>query len=289
MSRRLSSAGIVLQPRDYDFLACLLDSRLMTLKQIAALQFEGRIEAAKKRLQKLQFAGLLLQRERRPQESGIYHLSREGYRILKAARTSEIEKDVGWAAIYRRQRISEFMLGHELAVVDLKVAISAGLKQRPEFDLVEMSTLPDRYKFRAIDALPESGGVRFRSLVVKPDGFLHVREKRENEEPMDHYIFIEVDRGTESIGRILRKLRLYRQFYRKGGFALRRGATREEFNRFPFRVLTSFHSARRRDNVVQQLMLARSLKMNQVWLATMTELLEKPLEFLFAERWRTRD
>jgi hypothetical protein len=105
---------------------------------------------------------------------------------------------------------------------------------------------------------------------------------------MDHYVFIEVDRGTESIGRILKKFRHYRQLYCKGAFALRRGGTREDFKRFPFRVLTSFHSARRRDNVIQQMMLARSLKTNQVWLATMTELLEKPLEFLISERRRIR-
>ncbi len=278
MPEHTRSKGIVLQSRDYALLRGLFDSRLMTLKHAAALHFEGKIEAAKKRLQKLQAAGMIAQRARRPQEYAVYLVGREGYLSLKRAGLIDPAHDAGWAKLYKRQRIGDLMLAHELAVMDVKVAFVTAIEKDPNLELVEMSVWPDRHKFRVVEAVPASGGgVRFRSLYAKPDGFLHFREHSEDGTAVNRQFFFEVDRGTESLGRLVQKVRHYVQHNRKGGFAVRRGHKREDFKGFPFRVFIVFKTAARRDNVGRKLLDASAPIKGQVWLATMNELLADPM------------
>ena len=57
--------GLDLQQRDFEVLCGLFESRVMAAGHIAALYFDGKREAAKKRLQKLKAAGLISERKRR--------------------------------------------------------------------------------------------------------------------------------------------------------------------------------------------------------------------------------
>jgi len=50
--------GVQLQPRDFELLRGLFESRVMTLAHVSALYFDGKREMAKKRVQKLKAAGL---------------------------------------------------------------------------------------------------------------------------------------------------------------------------------------------------------------------------------------
>ena len=279
MPQQPRSNGIVLQPRDYALLQGFLDSRLLRLKHAAVLHFDGKPEAAKKRLQKLLAAGLVSQRVRRPQEPAIYTLGREGYLRLKQAGLLDPSDDRGWIKIQKRQRIGDLMLQHELAVLDVKTAFITAIGNHSQLELVEMSVAPDRHQFRVVEAVPApGGGVRFRSLFAKPDGFLHFRQRREDGSMADRFFFLEVDRGTEPLGRLLQKSRHYTQYYRKGGFAIRLGQRREEFRRFPFRVLMIFKSALRVTNAVTKLARPGGGRKWQVAFTTMNELLSSPLK-----------
>ena len=93
---------------------------------------------------------------------------------------------------------------------------------------------------------------------------------------MEHFFLWEVDRGTESLGRVLRKAQHYNQFYRSGGFAVRRGLAREDYERLPFQVLMTFRTPERRDHVAERLLSAAQPIRSQVWLTTMQELLSDP-------------
>jgi hypothetical protein len=50
---------ISLQDRDFDLLRGLFESRVITTDHATALYFDGKSEAAKKRLQKIKAAGLI--------------------------------------------------------------------------------------------------------------------------------------------------------------------------------------------------------------------------------------
>jgi len=282
MSKHSRPNGTVLQPRDYTLLQGLLDSRLMTLKHAAVLHFEGKIEAAKKRLQKLHVAGFIHQRTRRPQDPAVYTLGRAGYFRLKQEGMLDPASDTGWLKFWKTRQIGELILRHELAVMDVKTAFVTAIQKRPDLELIEMSVTPDRHAFRAVEAVPNGNGmIRFKSIIAKPDGFLHVHESGGAQPAVDHFFFLEVDRGTETLSRLLQKARNYGQHYRKGGFAAGLGHQREEYRRFPFRVLMVFRTAARRDNVGRKLLAASAPIKSQVWLATMLELKADPLSSIW--------
>jgi len=70
--------ALKLQPRDLVLLRGLFESRVMTTDHAAALYFDGKGEAAKKRLQKLKSAGFIAERPRRTFEpSGRSFCSRD--------------------------------------------------------------------------------------------------------------------------------------------------------------------------------------------------------------------
>ncbi len=280
MQQHFRPNGIVLQPRDYALLQGLLDSRLMTLKHAAALHFEGKIEAAKKRLQKLHAAGFIFRRARRPQDPAVYTLGRAGYLNLKRAGLIDSAHDPGWAKLYKRQSIGDLMLAHELAVMDVKVSFVTAIAARPDLELAEISTSPDRHKFRVVEAVPaKGGGVRFRSLFAKPDGFLHVSNRDEAARSMDRFIFLEIDRGTESHRRLLDKLRHYDQLRRKGGAFGPASRNHKDHGRF-FILLIVFHSETRMANFVSSLQAACSRRKSRARFATIKEVLAHPLDFL---------
>jgi hypothetical protein len=65
--------------------------------------------------------------------------------------------------------------------------------------------------------------------------------------------FVEVDRGTEALHRILERVQQYREIYKTGLFSVSRGGTREKYRSLPFRVLFLFESNSRRDSFLQHL------------------------------------
>jgi|ERR1043166_5997909 hypothetical protein len=77
--------GPILQDRDLDILRGLFESRVMTAEHISTLYFEGRREAAKKRLQRLKAAGIIRDRPRRPYQPAVLLLAAKGLRVVNEA------------------------------------------------------------------------------------------------------------------------------------------------------------------------------------------------------------
>jgi hypothetical protein len=75
---RSKKDSISLQDRDIALLRGLFECRVMTKDHVTALYFEGKGEAAKKRLQKLKAAKLISERPRRAFEPSILFLTRDG-------------------------------------------------------------------------------------------------------------------------------------------------------------------------------------------------------------------
>ena len=75
--------ALKLQPRDLVLLRGLFESRVMTTDHAAALYFDGKGEAAKKRLQKLKSAGFIAERPRRTFEPSVLFLTRNCLGLLQ--------------------------------------------------------------------------------------------------------------------------------------------------------------------------------------------------------------
>src|SRR4051812_13098621 len=75
----LGRNGVDLQERDFDILAGLFECRVMTLAHVTDLYFDGKSEAAKKRVQKLKAAGLLRERKRRIGDPSVLHIGMKAF------------------------------------------------------------------------------------------------------------------------------------------------------------------------------------------------------------------
>ena len=243
----------------------------MTLKHIAVLYFAGRREAAKKRVQRLKRASLIKERARLPWEPAILHLTRGGLNALREYDdTSPNAVVVG--TLGKRPQVTDQTLRHEIDVTDVKAALCAALATRSDLRLVDFTTWPSRMEFRA--NVKAAGSVLSRRVTVRPDGFLDVYSLTTRR---NHRFFLEVDRSTETLDRIVAKANCYRDYYRSGGFALRQGGSDHAYGEFPFVVLLVVRSAARRDNIARRLLALAPPILSQVWIATLAALLYDPL------------
>jgi hypothetical protein len=271
--------NIHLQSRDFAILAGLYESRVMRSSHITSLYFAGRHEASKKRLQALKAASLISEISRRMTERSVLFVTRKGVKALLDSdyRDPLLENPNGMSN--RRIQVSELTLRHELEVMDVKVALSGAIKRLTGYQLLEFKTRPSACQFQGY--VTSDDGYGGQTVMVKPDGFIRIEETTEGEESIHHSCFLELDRSTESQQVLTTKVSLYREFYRSGGFAVRCGAEPSEFRHHPFRVLMIVPTTERLNRTVESLLHMRRPVLTQVWLATLDDLLNDPLGFIW--------
>src|SRR5690349_14639011 len=118
----MRSISVSLQGRDFSLLRSLFESRVMTTDHAAAIYFDGKNEAAKKRLQKLKVAGLVGERPRRAFEPSVLFLTRKGLELLQEQGVLAQYPAFSLPALDRRARVSDLTIRHELEVMDVKTA-----------------------------------------------------------------------------------------------------------------------------------------------------------------------
>jgi hypothetical protein len=213
---------IILQKRDISIFRELAASRFLTVPQISNLCFNGKVEATKKRLQKLKNCAYL-----------------ESERILwgcppcvwlrpKAATFIDHR-------LKRRPATSPAIatLQHEIAVRDFRTAILVQQKNSNS-TLEECSIAPSALSFGSESWL-------------RPDAFLSLGT------PAPQHFFVEIDRGTESLCELMEKAEEYRRLLKAGVFARRCGSATTEYKKHPFRVLLLLSSERRQENLLTAL------------------------------------
>jgi hypothetical protein len=252
----------------------LFESRVMTLDHIALLYFDGKREMAKKRVQKLKASGYVAERPRQPSQPAVLTLAAAGLNVLQEEGQLSGYPKLDRTALLKRSQVSDMTLQHELQVMTVKAALVSALRTLDRFDVAEFSTWPLLSQFSvrrsAIDPM-ESG-----EQVVKPDGFMRVREHADGRK-FEHAYFLELDRSNETQEKLGRKAIAYLEYYRSGGFAERNGRPRSEKKDFPFLVLFTCKSAARRDNAIERLLTNDPPTLTQAWLTTFDEVTTDPL------------
>jgi len=264
--------SLCFQERDLTLLRSLFESRVMTARHAAALCFDGRKEAAKKRLQKLKTAGLVGERKRHVNEPSVLFLTRKGLMMLQKHGIINQYPALDLPVLDKRARVSEITLRHELDVMDAKAAFHSAIKKSEAFTSVEFSTWPLLYQFEAFRP-----GYNGEEVTVKPDGFIRIHEKEKDGGLSEHTFFLEVDRSSETQDTLVARAGCYLDYYKSGGFAIRNGADRSAYKEFPFRVLMVFKSAERRNNTALRLLQSTPPILTQVCLSTFGEVTADPL------------
>jgi Replication-relaxation len=260
-----SKASLQIQSRDLAVLCGLFESRLMTIAHISSLYFSGRREAAKKRLQKLKSAGLVAEYPRRTFDQSVLVLTSEALQLLHGRGVLRGYPAIDLAALERRARVSAITLRHELAVMDVKAALCSAITKTPTLSVIEFTTWPLLNQFAAA------------GILVKPDGFIRIREQSACGRTCGHCFFLEVDRSTEVQSILAGRARLYLTYYRSGDFAKRNGAPRTAYREHPFRVLFVLQTEERRNNLAEGLLAQNPPILNHVWLTTASEATVSPL------------
>jgi hypothetical protein len=274
--RRTRPASEWLQERDLAILQGLFESRLMTLNHIKHLYFNGRGEAAKKRIQQLKQDRYIRERARRVYEPSILHLSRRAFGELSSRGRLLDYPSLAWNQLEDRAKVSESTLRHEIQVVDVKTAFTRAIKSTAHYELIEFSTWPALYQFQA-EQPPLPGAYHPTTVLIKPDGFVRLHEEASDGDLFERFFFLEVDRSTEHRETLARRVYGYQDFYRRGGLAVRHGFTPEDYKDFPFRVLMVFLTEERRNNMAERLLQSDPPALTMAWLTTFSEIIVDPL------------
>lgn len=259
--------GSILTARDDQLRVGLFESRLMSTSHVAQLYFDGRIEAAYKRLQKLKADGYLTERPRRAAEPAVVSITRKAFNALLDRGLLHSFPDLSDAAFDKRNRVSDLTVRHELDVMEVKTAIDTAARagaapKMPTLSVVQFSTWPALFQFKAHPT-------NQREMLVKPDAFVRIHETSPDG-LFEHTFFAELDRSTETITTLVEKCLGYRDYYQRGGLAVRYGAKRERYAEFPFRVLFVLRTA-------EALIALPTPILAQVWATTFTEVITTPL------------
>src|SRR6185437_3999092 len=122
MSKKAGSRTVEIQDRDLEILRGFFEVRIMTAEHVAEIYFEGRYEAARKRLQKLKAAGYVGERPRRTYDPAVLFLTRKAFEVLCERGTISHLPHMSWKSLEKRVRVSDLTLRHELAVQDVRAA-----------------------------------------------------------------------------------------------------------------------------------------------------------------------
>ncbi len=280
--------SIELQDRDLAIFRGLFESRLMTLGHITRLYFDGRSEAAKKRIQGLKSARYLGERARRVYEPSILHLRERAFTELSASGAISEYPHFTWEQLKKRLQVSDSTLRHELAVLNVKASLSSALSALPHHELVEFSTWPLIYQFQAAQP-PRPGIYQPSKVLIRPDGFMRVYEHTNEGDAFEHFLYLEVDRSTEPHETLALRTYGYQDYYRRGGLAVRYGATPEDYKEFPFRVLMVVPNDERRNNMAERLLQNTPPILSMVWLTTFAEVTADPLGAIWMRPLDYRD
>jgi hypothetical protein len=258
--------SVIIQPRDVALLHLLLETRAIRRSHAAVLCFGGSANAAKKRIQTLKTAGLLGEWRASRTATGIVTLTRSGVAALKARNALPAMLLQCRSSLSRRLRPNTRTLAHDLAVLDVRCALTVA------------ATASDETFLRTYLTHPES--VRFGegTSQVTPDGFCSIHHQG-----AEYRLFIEVDRSTRPLGRLAAQVRAYRAHYRSGTFAASIGEKPAEYRAFPFRVLYIVKSEERLTNLARTLLQFSPPITSLVWLATFDSVVAGPLRRI----WRT--
>ncbi|MGW4842753.1 replication-relaxation family protein [Nocardia brasiliensis] len=206
--RDIWAIGDSLSVRDWTVVRSVAEHRFLTVGQIHALHFSdlsrtSGLRIAQRALARLRELRLLGTMERRVggiragSEGLVHYVDTNGERLLKAETGKPIRRHM--------TDPTETFLKHTLAVADAHVALKVA-HQAGRLELLAYQVEPAAWR-------PYVGMAGAR-LILKPDSYAETVASSDSE--FEDAWFIEIDLGTESIPRLIKKCRDYEGYRRMG-------------------------------------------------------------------------
>jgi hypothetical protein len=269
-SRR--SVGFMLTPRDVRILRDLFDSRVLTANQIADIHFASSPNAAKQRLWAMKKVGLISGRFGSPaSEPQPLRLTRGGFDLLRQRGHLDDYPRLTWVTMSKRLKVSDLTLAHELDVGSVKAAFHRAARERGDTKIDLAVTWPRLLRFRV---RPPH---QTESANVSPDGFIRLTHTGDDQVVRQMDFFIEVDRSTETLSRIVERMQGYVAYFSTGGYAKRQGVSDAQAKDFPFRVLWTFKTKARMDSFLRACREHTRPIYRMAWTAVFDDALADPL------------
>lgn len=263
---------VVITARDVRILRDLFDSRILTARQLADIHFGGSQGAAKQRLWALKRAGYLVARfgvtMAMPEPIRITKL---GFDHLRQAGHLDDYPRLTWLTMSKRLKVSDLTLAHEIDVGTFKAALHRSARQHADVAIKMIVTWPRLLRFRV---RPPH---RTQPVSVSPDGFARFTQTR-GDAVHQTDVFIEVDRSTETIGRIVERMQAYAAYFSTGAYAKRQGVTGAEPRDYPFRVLWTFKTKARRESFLRACREHERPILKMAWAGLFSDVVRDPLQ-----------
>ena len=241
MAKEARSQGIKITERDLLILRGLFDCRILNIHHFAELFFEGRQDAARKRIKKLQANKLLNVRQKKVTEEHLYFITRKGFELLTENGALDDYPKVLWKDFEKRAVVSSTRVQHEVEIADVIALFARAVRGHARMKIKQFVVIP---LFTEFQAVTPAGRKSYR-----PDAYIQLSIEGEE----DAYIFVEVDRSNHSHSVIMEKCSAYWDYYKRGGFAKKSGGQEEGIHEFPFRVLWVVPSIDRRNLLMESL------------------------------------
>lgn len=210
--------NIKVQERDARVISEIAECGFLTLRQISDLCFDGNLEAAKKRLQKLQRVGIV-ERKR----IGVLHPS-----IFIVGSLGSVARRLAGFAQSNPVRVpAALFVRHEILVRDFRISLILA-SRAGEICLKRVS----------IDSRELAFATSYGA--TRPDGYFELEDGARSLR-----FFFEVDNGTEPHHVLIRRAHSYQAYLRSGAFARRNGADLGLWKSHRFGVLFLFTSESR--------------------------------------------
>jgi len=204
--RPLEAHRIRLTKRDIDILTTLTESKVMTTYQLSGLYFPS-LQRARKRLRLLHLAGLIARMTLPVVVQGIpnlYSLSNKGAKMLNLTSS-------GRPAHNRlsRSTLALSSVDHEIAISEFRTRIANVCKEGGRFRL-------SHWRQRSVQKLTakvvDVAAGQLNAVTIVPDASFQL-----NIEDHTLEVYVEVDRGTMALGRLINKVKCYSAFCRQQG------------------------------------------------------------------------
>jgi hypothetical protein len=234
--RRVSAAAhLALTSRDRAILATVHHYRLVTSEHLTALT-DGSNQGILRRLQKLFHAGLLdrVARPVRPTEGNapmVYAITNRGVRELQKEGLVHSVTKTDWNA--QNRDLHGYAIEHTLLISQVRAVLDRACRVTPEIALLTWQEGP-----KTFDAVEVALNAGYERVPVAPDAYFGLEDPKGR-----MYFFLEADRGTMTVPRVLRKFAAYAAYWRE-----RRHE--QKFGIRYFRVLTVTTGRKRRDHLL---------------------------------------
>jgi len=175
----------------------------------------------------------------------IYALDNIGARLLKD-RQLVLTTSETWDETWKEKNceLSNLYVHHALMVARFRTALELALKEHPTLSLYSFERDSKKTKVVWTSEVTKKGKTEEALFSVNPDAYFMLEQKRESGTPAHHPYFVEADRSTMTLSRLLAKYESYSRMHTDG-------MHRKALDIDRFRVLTITNSLERASNITK--------------------------------------